>query len=339
MRIPVAMPMTVKEAYNFLCSRGLTLLVAMMTAAFCVLWLRSMPLPAPPAFFRGIVVPSANLWFDDRLVSLAVNLVCVAVTALMILSLDRTFSLLQRQTSLDATYFLAMSLSMPTMLLNFNTGTLLALTVLVCLFLLYSTYGDPTATSRIFLIFLILSAMSMTQYCYLVYVPVFIVGVIQMRVFSGRALVACLLGLVTPWWILGAVSLAVPVRVSFPDPSLFLTAFSFQSNLKLIVTTAFVALLLIVSWVGCIPQMLAYNAHRRAYNGVLSLISLMTLLAVFCDFANFMAYVPLLAVCASVHLGRLFSRGATKGGNIVASLTIVILVLISLCYPARLMWL
>ena len=104
-------------------------------------------------------------------------------------------------------------------------------------------------------------------------------------------------------------------------------------------TVTFVALLLIIGWVGCIPQMLAYNAHRRAYNGVLSLISLMTLLAVFCDFANFMAYVPLLAVCASLHLGRIFSRGATKGGNIVATVIIVLFVLIFLCYPVRLMWL
>ena len=331
--------MTVKEVYNFLCSRGLTVLMALVTAASCAVWLQQLPLPDPPSFFRGIVCPSANLWFADRLVSMGVNLVCVAATALMMMALDRTFSLLRRQSTLDTTYFLAMSLSMPSLLLNFNTGSLLALTVLGCLYLLYTTYGDSASTSRVFLIFLILSAMSMTQYCYLVYVPVFIVGVIQMRIFGGRTLVACLLGLVTPWWILGAVSLVVPVHVSFPDLSTFLTAFSFTSNLELIVTVAFVALLLIIGWVGCIPQMLTYNAHRRAYNGVLSLISLMTMLAVFCDFANFMAYVPLLAVCASLHLGRIFSRGATKGGNIVATVIIVLFVLIFLCYPVRLMWL
>ncbi|MGM9852630.1 MAG: hypothetical protein ACI30N_01500 [Muribaculaceae bacterium] len=331
--------MTVKEAYNFLCSRGLTVLMALVVAACCAVWLQLLPLPEPPSFFRGIVCPSANLWFADRLVSMGVNLACVAATALMMMALDRTFSLLQRQSTLDTTYFLAMSLSMPSLLLNFNTGSLLALTVLVCLLLLYTTYASPASTRRVFLIFLILSAMSMTQYCYLVYVLVFIVGVIQMRIFSGRTLVACLLGLVTPWWILGAVSLVEPVHVSFPDLSTFLTAFSFTSNLKLIVTVAFVALLLIIGWVGCIPQMLAYNAHRRAYNGVLSLISLMSLLAVFCDFANFMAYVPLLAVCASLHLGRIFSRGATKGGNIVATVIIVLFVLIFLCYPVRLMWL
>lgn len=314
------------------------MLVTLLVAVCCAVWAHLLPLPELPVLSQGLVLPGAETWLANPVASLCVNLVCVVATSLMMLSLNRTYSLLQRQTSLDSTYFLAMLLSMPALLFNFNAGTLLALTVLVCLYLLYSTYSNESVNDRLFLIFLILSTMSMTQYCYLLYIPVFIVGVMQMRIFTGRALVACLLGLVTPWWILGALATVMPVHVTLPNLSLFISAFSFWSNLKLIATVAVVALVLVVAWVGCVPQMLTYNAHRRAYNGVLSLISLMTLIAVLCDFANFVTYVPLLAVCASVHLGRLFSRGATKGGNITAAFILILFVLIFLCYPARLMW-
>lgn len=312
------------------------LVIGMVIACYAAAWLCLLPLPVPPQYYNGIVLPRAGRWFADSYLSMCVNMACTGGIGLLMSAINRTFSLHRTQTALDSSMFLAMMLAMPTLLMGFNTGTLLALVVLVCMFLLYGTYADPGATRPVFLIFLLLSAMSMTQYSYLIYVPVFIVGVMQMRIFTARALTACVLGLITPWWILGALSLAVPVRIDIPDFSLFLTAFSLQDNLKLIITVAFIGLLTVGCWVLNVPQMIAYNAHRRAYNGTLSVVSLATLLSVLCDFSNFSVYAPLLAVCASFQLGRLLGGRPTRGNVIAAYTLLAVFLLIFLCYPVRL---
>lgn len=292
------------------------------------------PIEAVP-YTRGIVFPSANLWFADRWLSLAVNLSAIIGICLLVGLLGRTYTLTRVPTDLDASFFMIMSLSVPALFLSFNSGTMLCLTLVVCLFLLYSTYGDPAATRPVYTVFLILSAMSMTQYCYLVYIPVFIVGCLQMRAFSGRMAMAVFLGLLTPWWILGAVSLVMPVTVSFPDIAQIFSAFDADRSILFLVSVALSGILLLIGWLGNFPRMIAYNAHRRAYNGTISVLSLMTVIAAVADFSNMAAYTPTLALCAAVQLGRLFSGRSTKGANITAVFLLSLYLLIFLCYPAR----
>lgn len=311
------------------------LLLCMVTAISAgLVFFMTCPTETVP-YARGIVLPSANLWFADRWLSLAVNVCAVVGICLLAGLLGRTYNLTRVPSDLDGSFFMIMSLSTPALFLSFNSGTMLCLTLVVCLFLLYGTYGDTTATRPVYTIFLILSAMSMTQYCYLVYIPVFIVGCLQMRAFSGRMAMAVFLGLLTPWWLLGAVSLVVPVTVSFPDIMRLFSAFDADRSLLFIISVALSGILLVIGWLGNFPRMIAYNAHRRAYNGTLSLLSLMTVIAAVADFSNMAAYTPVLALCAAVQLGRLFSGRATKGANITAVFILSLYLLIFLCYPAR----
>ena len=66
---------------------------------------------------------------------------------------------------------------------------------------------------------------------------------------------------------------------------------------------------MLVASVGLnVLKTIAYNARARSYNGALTLIALVTILAMLFDYNNLVAYLPLLNVCAAYQLTHYFVR-------------------------------
>ena len=166
---------------------------------------------------KGFVIPSANEWilqpWADLVAALVANAAIVAMAGLT----DKFFNVLRSNSALPLTIFAVLQLATPGLSVQFYTGTALALTAAGCLMILFSCYHSPTLTRRVFLIFLILSAACATQYCYALYIPVFLLGCAQMRIFNARTVVAALLGLITPWWIMGACGMLDPGNIRVPN--------------------------------------------------------------------------------------------------------------------------
>lgn len=281
---------------------------------------------------RGILFPSPDMWvYGEPVVSLIVNLVLTIGLALLITVLNRTYNLQTSPSLLDSAMFLTISLAAPASLMHFGSGTVLCAVVMLCVFILFGTYADIYASKNIFLIFMLLSGMTMTQYAFVVYIPVFITGVAQMRALTARTAVAALLGLLTPWWIVFGLGLASPMSAHLPSLEQFLD-FDIAENAWLLTTCAVSASLLVVAWLGNFPRMIAYNAHRRAYNGMMSVLSLVTMLALCADPGDCAAYAPMLFVCTSVQLGKFLSGRLNRIGLVMAVSIIILFILIYLCY-------
>jgi hypothetical protein len=255
---------------------------------------------------RGFIFSSPNLWISNGTTAFVVNALATLAIAALMICINRMFNLLRATSLLDASLFLIMSVSTPVLLTQL-VGTPLSIILLICLILLYSSYSAPGETRNVFAIFFILSAMTTTQYCYALYIPVFMIGCAQMRILSGRTIVACLLGLITPWWIALGSGLVEPSQIHMPEFESIFGDFDFSEQLPMFASAGFTALLLILGWVLNFPQMIAYNARMRAINGVMSILSLMTLFAVCADFTNVSAYVPTLCLCSAFQLGRFFT--------------------------------
>lgn len=323
--------MDIKTLNRILHSQWMLMLVAVLTVVAAVSAYIVAPTPANPTNW-GILFPSPNLWIGNPVVAMVVNVLFTLGLAAMIMTLNRTYNLLTSPTLLDATIFLSMCAAAPTLLMHFTTGTVLCAVVMLCLFVLFSAYGQTHATRSIFLIFLLLSAMTMTQYAFLFYIPVFVIGVAQMRILTGRTVVAALLGLATPWWIVFGLGIVSPADVHLPGWEHFLN-FSLRNNAWLFGTVAVTAALMVVAWMGNFPAMIAYNAHRRAYNGTMSLLSLVTLLVVCLDLGDIAAYAPMLMMCAAGQSGK-FLAGHLNNFGFSAGLSIILIYfIISACYP------
>ena len=258
--------------------------------------------PAAGTVDRGIAFPSANLWIENARASMWVNTLLTLAVATLMVALNRTYNLLRTSTLLDAS-----------------------------LFLLYSTYQSGYCRERIFLIFFMLSLATMTQYCYVVYIPVFIVGTAQMRIFNLKTLLATVMGLITPWFVLLGCGIVGFSELRFPDIAGAVASFSLAANFPLIVAVVVSAAMLVVGWCLNFPRMIAYNAHMRAYNGTLSVLSLVTLLALCFDFTNMAAYAPVAYMCAGFYIGRFFAATPSQRSYIP------IITIFSL-YTALLIW-
>lgn len=257
---------------------------------------------------RGLLFRSANQWISDPTAAMAVSCALTLAGALLMLLLNKTFNLTRSVTSLDATLFIAMSLSVPDLLCQMYTGPVLMAVMLMCLFLLYNSYGDRNATRNIFVIFMLLSAGTMTQYCFVAYMPVFYLGMGQMRIFTVRTVVASVLGLVTPWWIVFGLGLADVSQLHVPEVQMAFVAFSEADTIHLFGTIALASVMLIVGWFMNFMKMISYNAHMRAYTGTLSVMGLATLLALCVDYASICVYTPVLFMLTSLQLCHTFAN-------------------------------
>lgn len=251
----------------------------------------------------GVAFPSPNLWFaPEGAASRLLSLCLVVMAGFMMIYLNRRFNLLRTLSVYFAGLFFIMMGSMPPVSAVFAGAVVLTPVVLWCMSLLYTCYDRPDLTRRVFLVFCLLSAGALAQYGFLFYIPVFTVGLAQMRILkSPRVIVAALLGLVTPPWIAWGLGLA---RWRVP-------AFDFSAVLALFQSPLFIPVVVTLS-VGVLVggfnmvKIMAYNAHSRANNGLLSAVWLGTLVFALADCGNLLFYMGTLCCSVAFQMGHFF---------------------------------
>jgi hypothetical protein len=256
---------------------------------------------------RGLALLSANEWISNCYGSFCANIVLTLITTILMVLLNKHYNLIRSMTVLYVGLFMFMLMATPDILGQLGPGTILCLCVIVCAMILYSCYTDKMSTRSVFTIFLILSTAATTQYCFLVYVPVFLIGCAQMRIFNLRTFVAAMLGIITPWWIFFGFGIIKPEQLHLPHIVSIIEAIDLSEILQLLLTVGFTALLAILAMVLNVFKTIAYNARTRAYFGLLNLVTVITILAMAADYSNMTSYVPLMNCCAAYQVTHFFA--------------------------------
>lgn len=260
----------------------------------------------PPGGASGLCLPSASTWPVPPIVGTAISVVACLLTMVMMIMVNRTFNVLRAMTWLHTGLFAIMLAAVPSLVLTLNSGPLLALAVVCGVYLMFSCYGDPGSNRRVFLTFFILSAGSATQICFAVFIPAFWVICGQMRIFNVRSALASLFGLVTPWVLMFGSGWLAPSSLHMPDIQSIFSVYDTPAIVYLLIVSAFTAIVAIASTVMNVWKTIAYNARARAYNGALTLLALVTIVAMAVDCRNLTAYIPLLDMCAAYQLTHYF---------------------------------
>lgn len=255
---------------------------------------------------RGIALPSPVSWLPDRFASLICGVASSLLTMGLMLFLNRRFNLLRDLSTLFCVLFAGMQAATPMLTSQFYSGSLLALTIGASLALMFGCYACPWRRRRVFLVFFLLSAGVAVQYAFAVYIPVMLLCCWQMRIMSGRTMVAVLLGLITPWWLLLGFGIVAPDQFHAPELSRMLSAFTFADGARLAVTLLLTSAVLIVAVVLDLFRTIAYNARARSYNGTIVLTGAVTIVAMAIDFKNVATYVPLLNMLAAMQGAQFF---------------------------------
>lgn len=279
---------------------------------------------------KGFALPSAIEWIHSPLLSFGANIACNMLVIALMIWINRSYNFIKALTLIYVSFFAYMQLATPGLLDSFYSGTMLCVVLLLCIGLLFSCFGKRTPESmrRVFLIFFLLSAGTATQYVYACYLPVFLVGCMQMRIFSLRMVLAALLGVVTPWCLMIGSGLVQPAELHWPEFVSIFSAIDKTETMALLLTVLLTVMLLFAGMTLTFFKILTYNARRRSYNGLLSVLSVFTVLAMMIDYTNIVTYVPALNICAAAAVSHFFAIHNTEKSYIaILSLYVIYIAL------------
>ena len=255
---------------------------------------------------KGLGLTPINQWIEPGRLSLSVNIFLNFLIALLMIYINKTFNVLRSPTILFAGLFLILQMPITDIMGQLYGGTMLCVVMLLCSFIIFSTYNGQNPYA-IFLIFSILSFSSFFQYAFIFYIPVFVLGCMQMRIFDLRIAIATALGIITPPWILFGFGILDVHSIVFPQFIGIYEQLSIHEVLQMLIAIGLSIFVCIGSWLANIVNIISYNAKTRAYNGVFAILALTSILLIMADYTNYIIYVPMLNCCTALQLGHLFT--------------------------------
>lgn len=311
--------MTRKETRftNFIRSRGVGAIIAVVSA-----WMTWRALPS--------LTPSGWLGFMPEL-SWGVNFAVLSATAWAMIAINRQFNILRTLSVFFAAYFLFITCSTPFMSCFAGTSSVLAACMIFCMWILFTLYNEPHSNRRIFLIFAILSVGTLYDWKFLFFIPLFVIGLAQMRILRTKKIIAALIGIFTPPWIVFGLDL-MPIpqlpHIFFTPPTILLQSPEALPFLCTVLLTMAIGFLL-----GSINllRILGFNARARAYNGFLAVLGIYTGILAIINFTVLPDYMTLLNACVAFQVGHFFRATASRRGYIL-------IVLLFAAYTSLYLW-
>lgn len=303
-----------------------TLAAACVAAALCMAFFflhRGFPWPVEG---YGLVDNWSGVWCAHPYIGLGIELGIVGLIMLLMAYLNKAYNLLRTMSMLHCTLFILMEAATPPLLLTLNPGAVLCLVVLLCIAILFfdHMHAQPD-TRRIFLVFFLLSICASAQYAFVVYIPVFLLACIQLKLFSLRALSAILLGIISPWIILMGFGIVVPDDLQMPMFALEMPQWAHPRTMLFVATVVVTVVLSVLALLQNLIKIISYNAQSRAMQSVMTTITVVTIAAVVVDFRNIYAYLTLLNCIAAFQLTHMFVAIHNFARSYLAVLFLVIL--------------
>ena len=180
---------------------------------------------------------------------------------------------------------------------------------------------------RIYLIFFLITACGFSQISFLLYLPVFLLGCVQMRVLNLRTILAALLGIITPPWILFGFGIVTPDQLHWPRMVMAWNLFGTDEMIKALVTTGFTLVLGMTFMMLNLLKILSYNSRTRAFNGFFNILWIATALCTVVNFNDFAFYLPLLFALTGYQAAHFFTYRRNRRSYIPVLLLIAVYIL------------
>ena len=252
----------------------------------------------------GIFFSVKGASIGNKTLSAALNVLCLLVTGGVMLALNKVFTYVRSMTRLFASAFYLLQLANPSGLVAFNAGTLVCLVTAVAIMPLFASYQDRHSQRSIFLIFAMLTTGSMFHYGFLIILPAFLLGFINMGVFNLKGVLAMLFGLLTPFWIVMGLGLATPADFIMPKIDGIWNLMG-QSHVNLVhVLAAATAILGIVLAVRNLLTIMNYRMQSRVYNAFFVFVLVMVIIALCIDCGAVTVFLPLLNLMVAIQIAH-----------------------------------
>lgn len=266
--------------------------------------------------FRTVAFPTPSAWLPEGSISMWANIIVVLATGAVMIIINRHFNLLRTTSAFFAAYFVFVTACTPAVMGQLGASSLLALIMMGAVWLIFSIYNQRISSRRVFLAFFLIGLGQLTEYTFALYIPVFIAALGQMRVFTFKKILAAILGNITPAWIswgLGLIPEPEIPQFCFTPPSMLLAD---GADWPMLSAAALTLLAGFVFGNLNLIKIIGFNAQARAYNGVLTLLSIATGIFSIVNFTNLPLYITLLNACVAFQVGHFFRFTVMRRGYI-----------------------
>ncbi|MBR5101900.1 MAG: hypothetical protein IK092_02105 [Muribaculaceae bacterium] len=240
--------------------------------------------------------------------SFLLNMGALVGIAALTATLNKRFNFVRSFTFVFSTAFLLLELANPLVSTRFFAGTVLCLVLVLSTFVLFASYQRKnSAQRRIFITFTSLSVCCLFQYAFAFVIVAFFFGFLQMRAMNFKGVLAMLMGIVVPYWILMGTGIVPPQQ--FLDPP-YITVWDnlndphAQLVLGTTVATAFLGIaLMLLNMI----TFLNYRLQVRVYNSFFMIMTIIAIIAMGADYRNMLLYVPVLNLCVAIQVAHTFT--------------------------------
>lgn len=272
----------------------------------------------------GAVFASPDQWVaDNQRLSFWLNIAALGCICILMHFITRAYKVPRTMTVVHITLFAVMCAATPMLTVGLCSGTVVCLLTGVAMVLMFSCFGNPRPQRRVFLAFFILSGAASCQYAFAVYIPVFLAACAQMRIFTLRTVLAALLSIITPWWLLFGFGVITLDDLHLPQIVSIFASIDLGRAIVLLTTVALTVVLCLSAYLLTILKLITYNAQTRARNGFLTLLTLVTAIAMAVDYSNLPAYLTMFNFCTSFMLAHLITIHAGEKSGVGIALIII----------------
>ena len=293
----------INEYFN---GRGFMLFCALMLVAVTVV---ALAIGVEPTNIQGegIFFTLQGAFIETGPVSAAINVLCLLATGGILLALNKVFTFVRSMTHLFVSAFFLLQLAHPSGLVSLNAGTLLGLMGAVTLMPLFASFQDSHAQRSIFLIFALVATGVMFHYGFLMLIPVYLLGFANMRVLDFKGMLAMLIGLVTPFWIVMGLGITSPSDAHLPQWALMeRPQLTIQFGMALATSAIGLALM-----VMNLLTVVNYRMQPRVYNISLMIMLVMVIITLCLDYHDLAVFLPLLNLMVAVQMAQAYTLGAS----------------------------
>ena len=236
-----------------------------------------------------------------------VNIALVFTVAVILRVLDKNFAFVREYTVIYVSYFLFAVLVNP----DYASGTPAAAAVniilMLCTLILFGNYQHRERRRIVFLVSFLLSACSLLDYVCLLFFPAFIIGFLQMKIFSFKGFLAMLLGAVTPYWIVLGAGILSFGDLQMPRFDISLDRYMQELDLSDIYRIAFLLIAGTVLGIANMFKLISYRLQLRSYNGFFTFMAIFTTLLMVVDIKNLDTYLMTLNICMAYQTAHFFT--------------------------------
>lgn len=278
---------------------GLCSFVALFVAA-------SVASPFPAGVGHGIVFPSPNQWgagVNDRLAAILMQ----ALACGMLLLANYLYKFTRGGSLTFVALFLVLQCAVPSLASTFESGQVVLVVMLGSVMLLAGAYNRPKKVNNIVLAFFLVSAAVTFQTAFIGLLIGLGVGLVNLRIFRFKPLIAALMGCIAPWWILWCFGHnARPMTGWELD-------FSFLSSMPPIMLAQLIVAISIIVIFGAgitfmnLLRIIQSNAYTRSMCGLLITFGVLCTALIVIDSSNCAAYISLLNAVAALQMGYFMS--------------------------------